>query len=68
MNSWECLLNMCVQAVLRTNQRVMVLQTVISKFFFQPPVIRNQLIGKMQETLEYVIHNPQQSQDETTQF
>lgn len=45
------------------NQHVMVLQTGISTFFFWPPVIRNQLIGKMQEALEYVIHNPQQFQD-----
>lgn len=50
------------------NQHGMVFQTDISKFFFQPSVIKNQLIGKMQEALEYIIHNPQQFQDETTQF
>lgn len=50
------------------NERGMVLQTDISKFFFQPVVIRNQLIGKIQEAWEYVIHNPQQFQDETTPF
>ena len=50
------------------NQHLIVLQTGISKFLFQPPVIKNQLIGKMQEALEYVIHNPQQLQDETSPF
>lgn len=54
--------------MVRVNQHVMVLQRGISKFIFQPPVIRNKLIGKMQEASEYVIHNPQQFQGKTTQL
>lgn len=46
----------------------MVLQTGIFKFFFQPPVIRNQLACKIKEALEYVRPNPQPFQLETTQF
>lgn len=55
---------MYVQTVAGMNQHTVILQTGISSFFFQTPVIRNQLIGKMQEALEYVLHNPQKFQDE----
>lgn len=56
-----------MQTVARMKQHIVVLWTGISSFFFQTPVISNQLTGKMQEALEYIIHNPQKFQDETPQ-
>lgn len=59
--------NMYVQTVAGMKQHTVVLQTGILSFFFQTLVISNQLLGKIQEVLEYVILNPQKFQGETLQ-